>query len=102
MTTAGDLDQQGINSRPPLPAESVRVLDLSQKLPRQHRVHRFRVATSLPGEAMADSFIQIDWGTVAMAIGAVASVVGAVFYGQRDGITENSRSTSFSFRDPDL
>jgi hypothetical protein len=76
-------------------AESVRVLDLSQKLPRQHRVYGFPVASSLPGEAMADSFIfQIDWATVAMAIGAVASVVGAVFYGQRDGITENSRSTS--------
>jgi len=26
---------------PPLPAESVPVLDLSQKIPRQHRVYRF-------------------------------------------------------------
>ena len=52
-------------------------LILVKNYPGSIGLYRFCVATSLPGEAMAESFIQIDWGTVAMAIGAVASVVGA-------------------------
>ena len=66
-------------------AESVRVLDLSQKLPRQHRVYGFPVASSLPGEAMADSFIfQIDWIIVSAMIGLLVALIGAFLYPRRD------------------
>jgi hypothetical protein len=36
---------------------------------------------------MVDSFfIQIDWTTVAMVIGLLASVTGVIFYGRRDRV----------------
>jgi hypothetical protein len=43
----------------------------------------FASSSQFAGRSMADLFaVQIDWASVAMAIGAVASIVGAVFYGR--------------------
>jgi hypothetical protein len=41
----------------------------------------------LGGKAMVDSFfLYIDWTTVAMVIGLLASLVAVLFYGRRDRV----------------
>jgi disulfide bond formation protein DsbB len=41
----------------------------------------------LSGKAMVDSFfLHVDWTTVAMVIGLLASLIAILFYGQRDRV----------------
>jgi hypothetical protein len=47
----------------------------------------FSTRKPLSGKAMADSFfLQIDWTTVAMVIGLLASLIGILFYRRRDRV----------------